>query len=119
MSASATNGLMTSPVSCGYTARMKRQLPVHVSTSTSTKQAPTPLFAAPLSPPATPRPNWRMAPLFAFAKTEKVVAFLGSSVEKIIPSRIWSFAESTFRAFDARSSRSLLNLSAALQVAAP
>src|SRR5436189_3520280 len=83
------------------------------------KQAPTPLFDAPLSPPATPRPNWRIAPLFAFANAAKVVAFFGSSVEKIVPSRIWSFAESTFRAVEARSRRSFLSLSAALQVAAP
>src|SRR5438445_282489 len=46
---------------------MKRQLPVQVSTSTSTKHAPTPLLVAVLSPPVVPRPVCRMKPLFALA----------------------------------------------------
>ena len=56
MSASATSGFMTRPVSWQYTALMNRQSPVHVSTSTSAKQPPKPLTMA--LPPvlAMPRP---------------------------------------------------------------
>ena len=65
------------------------------------------------------RPIMWMEPLLALASSANVTFFLASSVEEITPSRICSFAASTFSVSDARLSSSLRSLSAALHRAPP
>src|SRR5262245_11854839 len=118
MSLSASSGLMTKPESWQYAAFRNFQPPVHVSTSASTKQAPMPLFnALPLR--GTHLPDCRMTLPFDLTSSAKLVLFLGSSIDEMIPSLVRSFTTSTFKTSAARLRRSLRSLSAATQTAPP